>query len=73
LDRFKGITSIWLIGSRANNTFRENSDWDLLIFADEQTLDLMRKATELKRADVDVLVVYDGKNGEEPWPVFKKG
>jgi predicted nucleotidyltransferase len=73
LDRFKSITSIWLFGSRANNSFREDSDWDLLIFADEQTLDLKRMAKELKRSDVDVLVVYDGKNSEEPWPEIRDG
>lgn len=37
LNEIKGKTtkSIWLIGSRANNCAREDSDWDLIVFTEE--------------------------------------
>ena len=28
--------SIWLVGSRANSSARQDSDWDLLVFVDEE-------------------------------------
>ena len=30
---FPRITSIWLVGSRANDTARDDSDWDFLVFS----------------------------------------
>lgn len=62
------IESVWLMGSRANDSYREDSDWDLLVFANKEILDAMRQQRELKRERVDVMVVYDGINLEEPWP-----
>jgi hypothetical protein len=61
------------MGSRANNTYREDSDWDLLVFADERALEILRGHQELKRADVDVLVVYNGKDFVELWPEIVNG
>jgi predicted nucleotidyltransferase len=41
--------SIWLIGSRANSRAREDSDWDILVFReDEKVLDSARQ----KKLDV---------------------
>ena len=39
----------------------------LLLFADERTLAHLRKCEDLRRADVDVLVVIDGDRFENVW------
>ncbi|MEH6592658.1 MAG: nucleotidyltransferase domain-containing protein [Halioglobus sp.] len=62
------IESIWLIGSRANDTAREESDWDLLVFANGPALKKLQKITELAHSRVDLLVVYNGDDFKEPWP-----
>ena len=41
--KYLAIKSIWLIGSRANDNAREDSDWDLLVFADEKTLEKFKR------------------------------
>lgn len=68
VKEYPRIESVWLMGSRANDSYREESDWDLLVFANKEVLDAMRQHRELKRERVDVLVVYDSINFEEPWP-----
>ena len=35
ITSYPEINSIWLIGSRANNSANKNSDWDFLVFANE--------------------------------------
>ena len=67
IDRSNEITAIWLLGSRANGTGRIDSDWDLLIFGNEQVLSELRSAEALNCRDFDVLVVYDGDRFESPW------
>jgi predicted nucleotidyltransferase len=67
------IESVWLMGSRTNNTYRGDSDWDLLVFADERTLEVLRGHQALRRDYVDVLVVYNGKDFVEPWPEVVNG
>ena len=66
-NSYSGIQSIWLIGSRANEKANENSDWDFLAFADKKTLDLLEKAIELHKPNVDFLVVTDGENFQNAW------
>lgn len=61
------IKSIWLIGSRANNTYRGNSDWDLIIFAGQEILEKLKEDINLNMSEVDLLVVYDGENFRSPW------
>jgi hypothetical protein len=39
----------------------------LLVFADERTLERLRKTAELHRPDLDVLVVTDGDRFETAW------
>jgi predicted nucleotidyltransferase len=65
--RHPAITELWLLGSRANGNAKADSDWDVLAFADEPTLTALRAKPELKRADVDFLVVVDGDRFESPW------
>ena len=47
-----GARSVWLIGSRANNSVRENSDWDLLSFQKHDPVE-----TKARLPGVDVLCV----------------
>lgn len=55
------------MGSRANGTARPDSDWDLLVFADERTFQCMRKNHRLRRVEIDCLVVRGGDEFCEPW------
>ncbi|MEO7726149.1 MAG: nucleotidyltransferase domain-containing protein, partial [Burkholderiales bacterium] len=64
---YPGISGIWLFGSRANGTARDNSDWDLLIFADEPTFQRIQGNRRLRQSDVDLLMVRDGNDFREPW------
>ena len=54
---YPSIKSIWLIGSRANGCAINNSDWDFLVFANQETLELLRCAIGFHRANIDFLVV----------------
>jgi hypothetical protein len=47
-----GALSVWLIGSRANNSVREGSDWDLLSFQKHDPV-----VTKIRQPGVDVLCV----------------
>jgi len=68
------VFEMWLLGSRANGTATATSDWDILAFADEATLDALREDRELHWAEVDLLVVRssDGRF-EKPWGRKKSG
>ncbi|WP_426307760.1 nucleotidyltransferase domain-containing protein [Acidovorax facilis] len=55
----------WLLGSRANNCAREDSDWDLLVFGDADLLESLSKEPLMENADV--LVVHDGNEFCSPW------
>jgi predicted nucleotidyltransferase len=59
------IRSVWVIGARANGN--ASSDWDLVAFADAATLQRLRKAAILHRADVHFHVVTDGDRFEIAW------
>lgn len=50
LAREPGITSIWLIGSRANHCARNDSDWDLLVFSNADPI-----PTQCRFDGIDVL------------------
>lgn len=52
LVREPEITSIWLIGSRANHCARDDSDWDLLVFSNADPI-----PTPCRFDGVDVLRV----------------
>jgi hypothetical protein len=39
----------------------------VLVFADQRTLEHLRKCEDLRRADIDVLVVTDGDRFENVW------
>lgn len=64
---FAAIREIWLIGSRVNIAEFAPNDWDLLVFADSNTFESMRVKSFLKQNGIDVLVVKDKLNFEDPW------
>ena len=61
------ITEVWLIGSRANDKARVDSDWDLLVFGSNRTLSILHKNLSLRRPDIDLLIVYNGNDFRAPW------
>ena len=61
------ITEVWLIGSRANDKAREDSDWDLLVFGSPRTLEALQDNLSFRRPDIDLLVVYNGDDFQAPW------
>ena len=58
--------AVWLVGSRANQKARNDSDWDFIIFGNECLI------SELKQrqnpGNIDALIVFDGDNFRCPWP-----
>lgn len=61
------IQEIWLIGSRAIGSEREDSDWDFLVFAGKECLNNLSSRHDLNLSNVDLLVVYDEDHFQEPW------
>ena len=59
--------SVWLFGSRANGRVTPKSDTDLLVFASQAFLEVLRSAMPTKPEDVDILVVIDGETIAYPW------
>ena len=64
---YEGVREIWLIGSRANGTERPDSDWDLLIFADEPTFQRIRRNRCLNQLHLDLPIVQGGDEFRKPW------
>jgi hypothetical protein len=64
------MRSIWMIGDRADGDVLDSHGpfgWDLVAFADKQTLRCLRNATDLHRVDVLLRVVTDGDRFEIAW------
>lgn len=66
-NRFPSLGSIWLIGSRANNMARPDSDWDFVAFGSELLLNRISASKDLHRSDVDFLVVFNGNDFRAAW------
>ncbi len=62
-----GIREVWLFGSRAKDEARPKSDWNLFIFADDDTFRQLGRSTQFRRRDIQLLVVRDGDEFREPW------
>ena len=60
--------SVWLFGSRANDTFRHDSDWDFLVFGTPGVLTSLRANDIFRRPDIHLFIVTDGNRLECPWP-----
>lgn len=63
-ERFPKVTDVWLMGSRANDTAREDSDWDFMIFTDAATVIALQN--ESIPENIDLLCVYDGNRFTNP-------
>jgi hypothetical protein len=64
------IRSVWVIGARTEDEVLGTCSpfgWDLLAFADPETLQQLRAATDLHRGDVRLRVVTDGNRFEPAW------
>jgi hypothetical protein len=64
------IRSVWEIGARADDEVLGTCapfGWDLLVFADLDTLHELRAASALHRPDVRLRVVTDGDRFEPAW------
>jgi predicted nucleotidyltransferase len=66
---YPSIRKVWLLGSRANGTWHDGSDWDYLVF-DDDIRDMNHLCqTHKKRSDIDLLFVCaDGDTALSPWP-----
>lgn len=71
------IKEIWLIGSRANSSHRPDSDWDYLVWSDDdQLFDMLSQDVSFHDPSVDLLIVRDelfAKPWLEPDGSRKKG
>ncbi len=61
------IQSIWLFGSRANETQKADSDWDFLVFGTEETLEALIFNQSFHQNHIDLMVVYNGDDFKKPW------
>lgn len=65
-SEFDAIEEVWLIGARANDSATRSSVWELVVFADERLLNILRKQQHAwERPDVSLLVVVDGDRFEK--------
>lgn len=67
MEQCPTIEEVWLIGSRANNSATAESDWDFIAFGSAETVPYLRSRKDLYQEDVDLLIVYDGNQFQEPW------
>ena len=66
------LSSVWLIGSRANGTATPNSDWDFIAFGTAASLEFLRMAVHLHRQDTDFLVVTNDDDFAAAWGATDK-
>jgi len=66
---YPSISEVWLIGSRANGRARDTSDWDYMVFADEDLVPSLRADTSFTAPNIDLLIVNpDRVRFRKPWP-----
>jgi|SRR5579863_2976177 len=67
-DAYPDVQEVWLFGSRANDTARPDSDWDLLVWSNEDhLLNKLCRNKQSRRAGIDLFVVVD-QLAVQPWP-----
>lgn len=54
---FGDISSVWLCGSRANESGASGDDWDLLVFGDRQVAEVLESSGNFFGRDVDLKFV----------------
>jgi len=68
IKAFPCISEIWLFGSRANGSPRPDSDWDYLVYSDDERLmNALCRDDRFHRSDIDTFVV-SGHYAYRPWP-----
>jgi predicted nucleotidyltransferase len=73
-ERYGGIESVWLVGSRANGRASEESDWDFIVFGGTELFNSLKSDESVHRENVDFLIVEDdGDSFSRPWGRRKRG
>jgi hypothetical protein len=69
VQAYPSIREIWLLGSRANGTERQNSDWDYLAFGDDaRAFNDLHNDIQFNDPDVDLLFLSPGADEAiKPW------
>ena len=67
LARCLDISAVWSVGHSDLAITAPDSPSELLAFADGPTLQMLRRSDYLHRADVELLVVFDGNQFENAW------
>jgi hypothetical protein len=68
-DAYPDVQEVWLFGSRANDTARPDSDWDLLVWSNEDhLLNKLSRNKRFRRAGIDLFVVV-GRWAARRWPL----
>ncbi len=57
LKQNKNVLSIYLFGSRAKGTARENSDFDIAVILDKDDFESRMKVEELQREGIDIVIL----------------
>ena len=60
------VRQVWLV-AQDGITAAAAPRWELLVFGSWETLKRLRRADNLHRSDIDVLVVTDGEHFENAW------
>lgn len=65
---YPSIREVWLFGSRANGTEHANSDWDYLVFGDDdRLLNVLCQDLSFNRPDIDLFIVATPTKAMKPW------
>ena len=73
VQEVQGIESIWLIGSRANDTAKPESDWDFFIFGDSSAFEQIKSKSKFHKKNIDMLVVDVNREFRKPYGSQKIG
>ncbi|OGP74799.1 MAG: hypothetical protein A2V86_16000 [Deltaproteobacteria bacterium RBG_16_49_23] len=62
------VKEVWLFGTRANSSYRTDSDWDHLVYGSLGTFESISAHPELHHPCIDLMVLKDdGNSFAEPW------
>jgi hypothetical protein len=68
VSTYPSIREVWLFGSRANGTEREDSDWDYLVFGDDdRLLNTLCQDVRFKQPGIDLLFAGTADLASSPW------
>jgi predicted nucleotidyltransferase len=68
IEAYPDIKSIWPFGTRANNSYRSDSDWDLFVFGNQRILNSLKENKTFNNDQIDLMVVFNDTEFEKPWP-----